>query len=273
VWVEIKHGADVHGTQLDDYVADIHLEPADERLVVVLAPRGSAGELTGVPLTVPVTEWQTVAAVARRRAKRPDIGEVESFLLSDYLAYLREEGLMDEELLTAEHAFALRAHPQAESAVTRLVELADAHIAKRWGTRGQTAGGTKPAYGLGYWAHYALLPNDAEGASDTWRSTTLEWGLTRDNDREEARNAWVFFAGATIWAARDSPANQPDNAAWLDARRKDGFEYLSAWYWRLNRYRYPEELLSATSLDAQVQALGDWVVETFGKLAAAPPPH
>lgn len=273
LWVEVKHGADVHGTQLSDYVTDIALESADERLVIVVAPRQTSHELTGVPSTVPVVEWQTVATAALEHARRAYTGQVERFLLNDYLTYLAEEGLMEEELLTAEHAFTLRAHPRAEAAVARVIELADAHVAKHWGPRGQAAGGKKPAYGLGYWAHYRLLPGDAEGASATWRSTVFEWGLTRDTDRDEPRNAWVFFAGATFWAARDSPEGGPENASWLDARRKDGFEYVSSWYWRLNRYRYPEELLGATTLDAQVEELGAWVVAAFSALAEAPPPH
>ena len=80
-------------------------------------------------------DGQAFAETVRRWANRPDLGDVERFLLNDYLAYLREEGLMDEELLTAEHAFVLRAHPAADATVARLIELTDAHIAKEWGPR------------------------------------------------------------------------------------------------------------------------------------------
>jgi hypothetical protein len=273
-WLEVKHGADTHGTQLTDYETDIRLRDADHRLVLVLAPRQSAGELTGVPDTMPVVDWQAVAEVVRRWAKRPDIPEVERFLLTDYLTYLQEEGLMDEELLTAEHAFALRAVPAATSTAAKLLELADAHVTANWGPRGdKKGGGRNPAYGLGYWAHYSLAPEGGAEAPGTWRSTTFEWGLFGDWDRADPPNAYVFVAGATFYAVRDDPTKLAENADWLAARRQDGFEHLSIYYWRLFRFKYPEELLAATTLDDQVEALGSWVVESFRLLAAAPPPH
>ena len=46
-----------------------------------------------------------------------------------------------------------------------------------------------------------------------------------------------------FWIAKDNPASVAENAEWLSSRRKDGFEYVSAWYWRLNRYRYPKNCL------------------------------
>lgn len=272
-WVEVKHGAGVHGTQLTDYETDIALADADHRRVIVLAPRETAGELSSVPDTMPVVEWQAVAEVVRRWAKRPDVGEVERFLLNDYLAYLREEGLMDEELLTAEHAFALRAARAAMNTVAKVMELTDVYIAQHWGPRGTKKGGRNPAYGPDYWAHYSLSPEGSGPAPETWRSTTMEWGLFGDAARAEPRNAWTFVAGATFYAARDDPAKMPENAEWLAARRQDGFEHASMYYWRLFRFRYPEELLAATSLDGQVELLGSWVVESFRKLAATPPPY
>ena len=78
-WVEVKHGANVHSSQLIDYETDIRREAADQRLVLVLAPRQSAGELVGVPEMMPVVDWQAVAEVVRRWAKRPGLGEVTGF--------------------------------------------------------------------------------------------------------------------------------------------------------------------------------------------------
>ncbi len=272
-WVEIKHGAGVHGTQLTDYETDIALRDADHRLVLVLAPRQSVPDITDVPQTMPVVHWQAVAEVVRRWTKRPGLSEVEHFLLIDYLAFLREEGLMDEELLTAEHAFVLRAEPAAGGAVAKLMELTDDHITEHWGPRGKKKGGQKPDYSLGYWAHYSLTRNGGLDASELWRSSTLEWGLFKDTSRDDPRNAWVFASGATFWLAKDNPAALSDNAAWLARRRVDGFEYVNEWSWRLFRFRYPEEVLAATTLDTQVALLGDWVIESFQLLADNPPEH
>jgi len=179
---------------------------------------------------------------------------------------------MDEELLTTEHAFALRAQPAALDAVAKVMELADDYIATNWGPRGEKKGGQTPSYGLRYWAHYPLVRDGSEPAQN-WRSTVFEWGLVSDTSRDEPRNAWVFVAGATFLTQKESPATVAENADWLAGRRTDGFEYLNDWYWRLYRFRYPEELLAATTLDGQVELLGGWVVDSFERLAASPPPH
>ncbi len=271
-WVEIKHGAGIHGTQLGDYETDIKSEHADERIVLVLAPRQSLPNLVGVPEATPVVEWQVFSDAVRHWSKRPELGEVDRFLLDDYLAYLNEEGLMDAEFLTAEHAFVLSARTEAEQAIAKVMEVADAWVQKHWGQRGKTAGGKKPVYGPGYWALYPIAAR-GENPPESWRSTTFEWGLIHDGHRDEPRNAWAFIAGATFSVARDSPASLPENAQWLLAHRQNGFEYVQSWYWRLWRHLYPEELLGATTLDAQAALLGGWVVQSFELLAGAPPPR
>jgi hypothetical protein len=55
--------------------------------------------------------------------------------------------------------------------------------------------------------------------------------------------------------------------------REQGFERVQDWYWRLWRFLYPEELLIVESIDEQGKRVGQWVVESFQHLAAAPPPH
>lgn len=274
-WVEVKHGANVHGTQLADYEADIKVADADHRLVIVLAPRQDVGALVGVPDLMPVVEWQAVADVVRRWTKRPGISDVERFLLTDYLAYLQEEGLMEQELLTAEHAFVLGAAPAAMNTVANVVKLADAAIAGAWGGR-QSAKtrGTKPAYGLDYWGHYGPPATGGAPAPASWRSANLIWGLGGDQDRAEPRDAYVFYAGATFQASRENPAAVAENGDWLAARRTHGFEYVYYEdYWQLLRFKYPEELLAATTPDEQTQTLAGWVIESFRLLANTPPPN
>src|SRR4051812_38805167 len=105
------------------------------------------------------------------------------------------------------------------STAAKVMALADAHITERWGPRGEKKGGRNPAYGLDYWAHYDLVRDGGAPAPKSWRSTIFEWGLVGDQDREEPRNAYVFFAGATFWASRDNPATADGNLDWLAARR------------------------------------------------------
>jgi hypothetical protein len=271
-WLEVKHGASVHGTQLTDYLKDIEAEDAGERLVLVLAPRQSIDKLGDVPEAMPVIEWQAVADAVRRWAKRPELEPVDRFLLEDYLEYLREEGLMDAEVLTAEHAFVLGAMNEAWQAAGKLIEVADSLVQERWGLRQKSAGGQKPAYGPDYWAEYFAASGEDEPAA-TWRSTTFWWGMYPDTYRDEPRNAYVFFSGATFYVAKDNPANLPENLGWRAGMRKHDFESVSSYWWRLWRHLYPEELLVEKTLTDQADRLASWVVGSFELLAANPPPN
>jgi hypothetical protein len=66
----------------------------------------------------------------------------------------------------------------------------------------------------------------------------------------------VFASGATVYAGRDDPAKVAENADRLAARRREGFEHVAVYCWRMFPFRDLEELLAATTLDAQVEALG-----------------
>lgn len=78
VWVEVKHGADLHGDQLSAYLRDIKLRPVAgdvERVVVLLAPRGWEPESDTVPRDVVRADWPGVARAvtgARNPARPPE---------------------------------------------------------------------------------------------------------------------------------------------------------------------------------------------------------
>jgi hypothetical protein len=178
LWVEVKHGAGSHGSQLRDYLDDIERESADVRHVVILAPRNAMPTPADVPAEILVVEWQAVGRVLDRWRRRRDHGPVQRFLLDQYAAYLLEEGLMDEGRLTAEHAFVLSAQPATADVAATLCELADAHVQMHWGPRGDDAKrGAKPAFGIDYWAHYPRHAAGSAPAPDTWGDSTFEWSL------------------------------------------------------------------------------------------------
>lgn len=60
VWVEIKHGADISGDQLDAYLNLVDQEPGVVRTVIVLAPSQSPPSAALVPDAVAVAFWQQV---------------------------------------------------------------------------------------------------------------------------------------------------------------------------------------------------------------------
>lgn len=270
-WVEVKHGANVHGTQLTDYETDIRLKAADQRLVLVLAPRQSADELVGVPDTMPVVDWQAIAEVVRRWAKRSDVPEVERFLLTDYLTYLREEGLMDEELtdrrarLRAARGARGHHHGREGHGARRRLRRRALGPARRQARRPQPS--VWPGL-LG--ALRARATRRRSGPRNMAQHHIRVGPVRRPGPRRASERLCV--RGRRDLLRRSRRPGEGGRERRL-ARRQDGFEHVAIYYWRLFRFRYPEELLAATTLDAQVEALGSWVVETFMLLADPPPPH
>jgi hypothetical protein len=85
--------------------------------------------------------------------RNEEIGDVERFLVQEFCRYLKEEGLGDEEAISAATAFALAAQPSAERTLARLTEIADGYIRAAWGkpTSFLKRGGSaqQPNYGSG----------------------------------------------------------------------------------------------------------------------------
>jgi hypothetical protein len=277
VWIEAKHGTDVHGDQLEVYLADIQAYPASHRVVMLLIPRDQ--ELAALPPdSVPLTTWQTISEVVQKWRRERVCRVEQKWLLDEYASYLYEEGLMDPEALDAAYVLALMEANDAEAAAASICEHADAWVMKHWGARTgfvtRRGASTEPDYGLGYWANYSPDPTSSV-AADTWRGGWFEWGMRNTEDMEYVdapRGSYAFYAGASF-EAKSNPYKTSDNEAWMNARLADGF--VRAWFtrYRMVRLKYPDELLAYTTLEDQGQALGQWVVEAFHVLAANAPPH
>lgn len=279
LWIEVKHGAGLHGDQLDIYDAAIRsAHPADgasERLVVLVAPRDSAPPDAELPVGVVLARWHEVAR-ALDRARDAGLPAGERWLLDEYLAYLREEGLMDPDALTASSALALMEADAGAAAAAGICEVADGHVRELWARprhfRRVGGGAGSPSFGPGYWATYAV---DRTGTDQTpWEGAWFEWGLRRVEDMrdvEPRRGSWAFIAGATF-PAKDDRTTRSRNAEWRERHAADGFASFSVGgYDRLARLRYPDELLAMTTLEDQGLALAEWVVNAFKALSADPP--
>jgi hypothetical protein len=177
-------------------------------------------------------------------------------------------------------ALALMEANEAEEAVAGICEHADAWVAAHWGKPTQWAeqrgASTDPDYGLGYWANYETH-QASEVPAETWRGGWFEWGLRNTEDfqyidPEDIRGSNAFYAGVAF-EAKANPVKIEGNEAWVNARLAETF--VSAWFaWhRLVRLKYPDELLAQTTLETQGQALGEWVVEAFERLAQNAPPR
>ena len=270
IWVEIKHGADLHEFQLVNYRRDLSVEIQEDARLIVLAPRGAV-DAADADASI---AWQDVCAVMKRFARRSDLGAVERWLLNEFIVYLREEALTDEDALIPAHAFALAARPASDRVVERLIELAQGVVSKELGQPKdflKRSGSKQPAYGVGWWASYP--PNEpTQTAQDTWESAFLEWTCRADEFRAEPHDGIGFFVGVTFPKMQGSALAKPENAAWVAALGAIGFERVQAWFWRLWKPLYPEQLMAETSLADQAHLLGAWVVGAMRELRENPPP-
>jgi len=270
VWVEVKHGAELHGKQLESYAADILVETLHESRLVLLAPRQS---MPLAPDGVVSVEWQEVGRKLRAFARRDGVSEKDSWLVEEFNSYLKEEGLADEDALSPATVFALSAWPAAERTLARMNEIADGYVRARLEDppKGllKRSGSQQPNYGVGWWINFPLASTGDD--TSTWGKAWLEWGFRPDTPREDGRDAQAFYAGATF-ATKKNPMFTTRNQAWLGELNDQGFERVQDWYWRLWRYRYPEELMGAPTLEAQAKLLAYWILESFATMTGSPPP-
>lgn len=276
IWVEVKYGAAIHGDQLEAYLRDIRTRPARHHVVVLLAPRGDS--FVDRPREVPLVEWEAVGRAVTRVSLARALPDNEGWILNEYLSYLEEEGLMDPDALTAVHALSLMSSGEAEDALAGVCEHADAAVSVEWGKptdygKPARSRSDEAAFGVGYWASF-----DARPAAETWREGWFEWGNDDPEnwqyiDADEIRGSNVFYAGAGF-KAKTNPYVVEENEAWIASLLSAGF----VWCWfgdfyRLVRVKYPDELLSETTLEGQGLLLAGWIAETFRLLEASPPPH
>jgi len=191
-------------------------------------------------------------------------GSAGALLSNELLSYMQEENLMPAQPLTIQLALALAVRQATNETVTALCEVVHERVGGYYaGVKAK--GGGMPQYGTGFWATHTLSP-----AAPEWRGAWLEWGLRDDNARRDPRRAYAFVAGASFHRSDDVTAD-PRYRDWLGARLSENFEHVTDVHPRLWSYRYPEQLLIASSFEAQADLLVGWVLERFDTVTAHHP--
>jgi hypothetical protein len=281
VWVESKHGSDIHGTQLEAYLGDIEAQPGVHKVVLLLVPRRQ--ELaTNPPWRVPRVDWETVGGTAAELLQSGKLTPSQTWLPTEYAVYLREEGLMGPDALTASHAIALMEMDDADAAIAGICEHAEAWLRKNWGKpkdwRQVRGASTNHAFGCEYWASYRPHKGEGNEKAPGWLTGWFDWGVGYTSgwqylDPGTVRGSVAFWAGAGF-EAKAQPQKVAGNEEWLAQRLSDKF--VASWFqdcYRLVRIEYPDELLVATAVEEQGRTLGEWIVKAFEALAADVPPH
>lgn len=242
IWVEVKHGSYVHGTQLDTY-SEAAAEEVVTPKIILLVPRSSqidGGETYR-------QDWEQFAAELKHETADID-APVASWLLNQYFEFLREEQLMEEDRISLEAAYAMQQAPQADAATSAVVRRAIEHVERSWGKRTR---GSKH-FGFDSYHHFEW-PLENEGY------TMLELMVKRDDSSPEPTGGYVFFAGLTF-AKRSDPFREQGE----ESKLAPGFEVFDSGGWgRRMRLLRPEALLQSEDPEGQSQLLADWIVETF----------
>lgn len=254
VWVEVKNGAGLHGAQLETYLRDIEREGASHTHVQLLVPRGFDEPY---PKAVRCETWQQLAARLKRfRYGTASRNSVESWLVGELLAYLKEENLMDDDRLNAQHAFVASVLPATQSVFTALWDIVEGRVRTGWCTKSKSrrAGET-------CWVTYPIDPTGPVSVPGAW----LEWGMKADNKRDDPRNSLVIYAGLNA-TTRAHPTLSGDHgdavAAWSDL----GFERIDDEYPRIWKFLYIDDLLPYPTLEEQAHEVAKWILVTFGQV-------
>jgi hypothetical protein len=258
IWVEAKLCARLSGeTQLIDYARALSAEPADERLLVLLAPFGyELPPEAPAPESVVHTDWRRVARIIRGRARehvaQPIIGS-ESYasrVVRDFLAHLDQRRLAMSEALTLKDALAIAEYEAAAATIGSIWQEADEQIHRK--VTNADAGATdtpKPRpRNLDFWRIYApSTPSLGEGSF-------LEWNLR--GRPPELGGRITFGAGLSPTAAL---LDQLD----ADRLTRNHFERFNDGRERLFRILPIAHLLSEERIEDQVQMVVRFVLEAF----------
>jgi hypothetical protein len=265
IWVEVKHGTGPSRRQLYDYVLAQHQRRIASRgAVVLIAPRQGYEwfDAQEIPDSVLRLKWQETAALL---ATYPAPSEVGTFLVHELCLYLREEGLMDPDRITAEHLVAFAQHKEAFEALDLLCSAATAYIAETWAALTPEQYGSRSGN-----ASWWIFPTCRVGGIPL-EGREFDFNLYRDGSaifRNGRQGVPVFTVGTS---------EEPGTVAAIDPQTADdltnaGFELLptqsllsNPWD-RIWRRAYPDELLAGATLQKQGGSLARWVVDAFEQL-------
>jgi hypothetical protein len=263
VRVEVKHGSPLHGEQLSLYLEDEGLVT-----VVLLAPFRQFRDLNNmrpdVVAKVEKRSWQRTAEriAAFPRESDAEVGEVDQWLIKQFIRFLREEKLMSPEAVGPQHLVAMANHKEALEALKELNERARQQIETKW-TRheevGQDPGDTKKGY-----AAYSRYPLEEGAKSQELGPVWFEFKASAEDVFESAEELH-FIAGAS-W---DLKTDAPSMEGWEALRNEPFFfrDFPEGGCGRFMRVATPSSVLSGAKLDDQGKELGEWALKTFEALA------
>ena len=253
VRVEVKHESQPHSGQLALYLEE-------HAAVVLLAPLVRFKDFPKDQMRHDVANrsWQRTAERIASFPRDHQVGEVEQWLIKQFTQFLREEKLMSPEAVGPQHLFAMANHKEAREVLESLNEIANRRIGNGWGAMHDVG---RADQGYTSYSRY----NREGGAESQWNDDAWFEFKASEKDFDGSAEELHFIAGLS-W---DSKRFKPPRESWSTLMTgPDRFqEFDEDGCPRFMRVSTPLEVLSGATLEAQGQALGDWVIDSFKRLS------
>ncbi len=277
VRVEVKHGADPHDLQVQDYQQ--RDESGSPRVPVVLLapswqlPFGGEGdeEWEGAPASAPQRSWQSAVEIIKDfeiNQSDPAQEPIARWMRDEFVKFAEEEELMPLEAIDTEGAARIANLRRSKSALEELVRCARKIVVTEWGEEGQSS---SAGNGVGSYKHYPTV-RYSEGRSSWPDNIWFEFKVSADGavpPPEDGSDGEVVFIAGLTWERGKASLDEVDSERLRGLVESDDpfSEFVENNCARFMRVRSPKLLVNqGDTLEKQGQALGEWVVQAFKDL-------
>lgn len=273
LWLELKWYAKPDASQVVRYADHLKQIGRPEDRVVLVAPWTSLKRHEQELDQIDCRSWTDVALAIRSVAAGGQREDVGSWLVDEFLSYLKEQDLSAHEGLELEHLAALHGfHPAQErflALVDRLDQLETLHLAK-WRYRSQRRHHERLDY---FRVHKAVTSPGEDELHVNW--LLMELHIRPAPSESDKRRPWALGAGFKMGSA--APPDRVLEACNAGSISPRFVHYEAAPYgtgqreeWFVMRHLPLSGIVAEPELDSQVGRLAAFAEESWAVLAARP---
>jgi hypothetical protein len=270
LWLELKWDAKPDASQVVRYADHLKQIGRPEDRVVLVAPWTSLQRHEQELDQIACRSWTDVALALRSVAPGGQRNDVGSWLVDEFLSYLKEQNLSAHEGLELEHLATLHGFQPAQERFLALVDRLDLRLDCASWPEGSKSRDHRQ---LEYWR---LRPADVPQGDWDWLG--MEVHIRRAPSESDSRRPWALGAGFKVGSAAASDRVCRACNSGLPTRSGPAFVlYDPALHnpkdrgaWFVMRYLPLSGIVAEPELDSQVGRLAAFAEESWAVLAARP---
>jgi hypothetical protein len=272
LWLELKWDAKPDASQVVRYAAHLKQIGGPEDRVVLVAPWTSLKRHEQELDQIACRSWTDVALALAAGGQREDVG---SWLVDEFLSYLKEQNLSAHEGLELEHLATLHGFHQARERFLALVQRLDQHMEHmkfaKWDWPKKDHHHHQQ---LDYFrVHKAVTSPGEDELHVNW--LLMELHIRPAPSESDKRRPWAFGAGFKMGSA--APPDRVLEACNAGSISPPFVHYEAAPYgtgqreeWFVMRHLPLSGIVAEPELDSQVGRLADFAEESWAALSARP---